>query len=274
MNALRVIKAELKKAVTVRTWWVLLIILFGYILFMAGLMAGVFGTADSHPLPGSNVPKLPQGTLPPLIYSLASSFGYVFPVLFGALTTTSEFRHKTLTPTFLTTPNRGIVLLAKYISGVLIGALFGVASLFASVGIGASILALTGHETGLDQATTWTLFARIVLVMAIWSAIGVGLGVMVPNQVAVIVIVLAFTQFLEPILRIAAGIWDWSAQVGKFLPGAASDAVVGSSFFSLMGEQGFKSATLDWWSGGLVLIAYALVAGLIGWFTSWRNDVA
>ena len=40
----------------------------------------------------------PALQLAPLIYSFASSIGYVFPVLLGALAVTGEFRHKTLTP--------------------------------------------------------------------------------------------------------------------------------------------------------------------------------
>ena len=54
---------------------------------------------------------IPPGEfLAPLIYSFASSVGYVFPVLLGALAVTGEFRHKTLTPTFLAEPNRSLVL--------------------------------------------------------------------------------------------------------------------------------------------------------------------
>ena len=51
--------------------------------------------------------------------------------------------------------------------------------------------------------------------MALWGAIGVGLGVLVTNQVAAIVIVIAFTQFVEPILRFAASLNDVSANIGN-----------------------------------------------------------
>jgi ABC-2 type transport system permease protein len=49
-------------------------------------------------------------------------------------------------------------------------------------------------------------FVRAGLTM--WTIVAV--GVSVTNQVAVIVIVLAFTQLVEPILRVVMGLIDWS----------------------------------------------------------------
>jgi hypothetical protein len=255
-------------------WWVLLIVLVGYVAFTSGLLALVFGgLGDKLSASGGNVPKIPEAALPPIIYSIASSIGYVFPVLFGTLATTAEFRHQTLTPTFLATPRRGVVLGAKFVTLAVVGAVYGVAALIASVGLGASILAATGHDAGLGHSDTWLLFARIVLAMAIWAVIGVGLGALIPSQVAAIVIVLAFTQFVEPILRLVSTFADWMASIGKFLPGAASDALVGSSIFTSLGASTGETQSLDWWSGGLVLLGYAVLAGTFGYFTSWRKDV-
>ena len=265
------IRAELLKVVSVRIWWVLLLVLLGYIGFTAGILALAFG--GIVPSTGTNIPPIPEASLPPLIYSVASSIGYVFPVLFGTLATTSEFRHQTLTPTFLATPHRGIVLAAKLAVAALFGAVYALAALAASVGIGAAILAATGHDTGLGQGDTWLLIARIVLAMALWAIIGVGLGALIPNQVAAVVVVLAFTQFVEPILRLVSSLSDLTGSVGQFLPGAASDALVGSSIFSFLGAAGSQVASLDWWQGGLILVAIAAVVTVLGLFTNWRKDV-
>lgn len=86
-----------------------------------------------------------------------------------------------------------------------------------------------------------------------------------------IVVVLAFTQFVEPILRTVASFVEWLASVGRFLPGAAGDALVGASFYSVLGEAATES--LEWWQGGLVLVALALVFAIAGYFVSWRRDV-
>lgn len=275
MTLLSVIRSELAKLLTVRLWWTLLLILVGYVGFTAGLLAGLFGAMGDQMSSSPGAPQLPSDALPPIIYSTATTIGYVFPVLLGALATTTEFRNQTLTPTFLTTPRRGLVLGAKVIVLAVAGAVFGVASLVASMGLGAPILAATGNPTALDDPGTWALAARVVIAMALWAVVGVGLGVLVPNQVAAIVIVLAFTQFVEPILRFAATIWDWTAEIGRFLPGAASDALVGSSIFTSLGTGtgGATVSPLEWWQGGLVLLAIALAAAGIGYATAWRRDV-
>lgn len=276
MNLIAAIRSEFVKIFTVRMWWVLLIVLFTYVGFTAATLAAVFGGLGDQLATaggGGGIPKLPDEALPPIIYSIASSIGYVFPVIFGTLATTTEFRHQTLTPTFLAQPHRGTVLSAKLVALGIMGAIYGVVALAASVASGSLILTLTGHTSGLDDPETWALFARVVVAMAIWAVIGVGLGALIPSQVAAIVIVLAFTQFIEPILRLVAMSWEWTAGIGQFLPGAASDALVGASFFSVMGAAAPGAQTLDWWQGGIVMLAMAVVAAGVGYFTSWRKDV-
>lgn len=271
MNAFR---AEIAKITTVRLWWVLLLILVGYVAFLAALLAAIFGAfADQLAATGGNVPIVADADLPGIIYSSAVTFGYVIPVLFGALVTTGESRHQTLTPTFLADPHRGRVLAAKAAAVGLFGAVFGVAAIVAAVATGGAILAVGGIDAGLGDPATWALIARAVLAMALWAIIGVGLGVLVPSQVAAIVIVLAFTQFVEPLLRAGASVWEWTAQVGQFLPGAASDALVGASVFTSLGQATTQAVSLEWWQGGLVLLAIAAAASVGGFFTSWRRDV-
>jgi len=267
------VRAEFAKILTVRMWWVLLIILVGYIAFLAMLMAGLFG-ALSDQLVDQGLPAMPEDTIPPVVYSTASSIGYVFPVLFGALAATAELHHKTLTPTFLANPRRLAVLIAKLITLGTFGLIYGIGALIGAVGPGAAVLALTGTDTGLGDSDTWALLGRILIAMTLWAIIGVGLGTLLRSQVMAIVVVLVFTQFLEPILRFGASVWDWTAELGRFLPGAASDALVGASVYTLMGGGGSGGvAPLEWWQGGLVLLAIAAVVTLIGYAVTWRKDV-
>ena len=273
---LRPVAAEFSKILTTRMWWILALVLFGYIALIAGGLSALFGGLQNGSISpdavntGGGADLSTLGTLPPLIYSFAASVGYVFPVLLGALATTGEFRHQTLTPTFLATPKRGRVLGAKTIALFAMGAALGVVGLAASVGIGALVFSGFGIDPLLADGETWGLIGRTVLAMAIWAVIGVGLGVLVPSQVASIVIVLAFTQFIEPLLRFASTFTQITADIGKFLPGAASDALVGESFFTLASPGG---ALLTSWQGGLVLLAYGLIATAGGYFTSWKRDV-
>ena len=274
----RTIGAEFAKIGTTRMWWILAAVMFGYIALLAGglsaLFAGIESGAISPDAAGTGSQGIAGfGSLPPLIYSFASSVGYVFPVLLGALASTGEFRYQTLTPTVLANPRRAQVLGAKTITLFVVGAVFGVIALLASVGVGALVITAFDVDPLLAEPATWALIGRTVLAMAVWSAIGVGLGVLVPNQVASIVIVLAFTQFVEPLLRFASLFTEVTQGIGNYLPGAASDALVGASFFTLAAPGGSQAAMLEWWQGGLVLLAYAVAATAIGYFASWRRDV-
>lgn len=270
MTLVRAISAELRKLFSTRMWWALGLILFGYVAFTASVLAFVFGAmGEQMAESGQPVPT----DLAPVIYSIASTIGYVFPVLLGALVTTAEFRHQTLTPTFLATPKRGNVLGAKALVMLIAGAIFGIVGLVGSMGTGSPILQLTGLDTELGSGDTWALAGRVVIAMALWAVIGVGLGALIPSQVAAIVVVIAFTQFLEPILRLAPTVAEWTGDIVKFLPGAASDALVGASFYSSLAGSTGATVSLEWWQGGLVLAGIAVVLLGVGSVTTWRKDV-
>lgn len=264
----RAVASELRKVVTTRLWWVLGLILFGYVALAAVGIGLLLSLA-----PEEAGAALPEGFLAPLVYSMTTATGFVFPVIFGAMSITNEVRHRTLATAFLATPHRAVVLAAKAVVALVVGALYGVVGLAGSLGLGAASLAAVGQQTLLDDGDTWLLVGRIVLAMAVWGLVGVGVGVLIPSQVGSIVAILAFTQFVEPILRTAAAFADWLAEVGRFLPGAAGDALVGASFFSVIAGAGAGPAPLEWWQGGLVLAAYAVVFGAIGAATTWRRDL-
>ena len=262
----RALAAEFGKALSTRMWWVLLLILIGYVgLAAAGIAFALTVTPEDSGAP------FPTAGVAALVYSMVTASGFVFPIIFGAMSVTSEVRHRTLTATFLATPQRGAVLGSKVIVAVLVGALYGIVGLVAAVGIGAPLLAAADTDTALGESDTWAMLARIVLAMAIWGAVGVGLGVLVPSQVGSIVAILAFTQFVEPIIRTAGAVIDWLGEIVRFLPGAAGDALVGESFYSIISPG---AATLEWWQGALVLAGYAVLFTVIGRYTFWRRDVS
>jgi len=267
-------RSETTKVFSTAAWWVIAIVMIVYVGGMAAGMAGLFGALSDGQL-GPEAGMIPSEGLPAMVYSIASSIGYVFPLLIGTLMVTAEFRHQTLTPTFLATPRRGIALSGKVVVAALLGLLFGVMAIVVTVAPGAGLLAVFGIETQLGEGDTWAMLARILIAFMLWTVIGVGLGALVRNQVAAIVIVLAFTQFVEPILRIAGGFLDWLNNITSFLPGAASDTLVGTSFFTAAGgvDVGSIGVGLDWWGGGLVLAGYAVVLLVLGGLTSWRRDI-
>ena len=267
-------RSEVTKTFTTAGWWILAIVLVVYVGTSAGGLGGVLAATASGSLDGADagMPGIDDSVIAGVIYSLAASLGYVFPLLIGTLMVTAEFRHETLTPTFLATPRRGIVLSGKVLVGILVGAIFAVLALISAVGPGAALIAVFGLDTGLSSSDTWAMFGRIAIALILWTLVGV--GALVRNQVAAIVIVLAFTQFVEPIARVAGNFVDGLREVTHYLPGAASDALVGFSIFSTVGSDPAVTTGIEWWVGGLVLAGYALVLLILGHLLSWRRDVS
>lgn len=274
MSIAHATRSELTKQFTTSMWWILGIVLFVYVGMTAGGLAATFGALASGSLPGGSAgsAQLPAEMLPPIIYSIATAVGYVFPLLIGTLLVTGEFRHKTLTPTFLATPRRGVALAGKVFAGAAMGILYAALAIVAAVGLGGAVLAVFGVDAQLGQGDTWALIGRMVLAFVLWVLVGIGVGTLVRNQIAAVVGVLAFTQFLEPILRTIGGLVDGVSTLTRLLPGAASDALVGASVYASLGGQ--TGDALPWWVGGLLLLGYGAVFLLLGWLTSWRRDVS
>ena len=258
-------RVELRKFVSTRLWWVLLIVLAAYMVFMGAVMAFTL-TAETAE---SGAADLMPVEVAQTVYSLGNSLGYVFPLVIGALAVTTEFRHKTITATFLVEPRRTVVLVAKFMAGTVIGVAYGAAGTLATVLGGAPLLAWQGDGAHLGDTGVLATIGLTIVSMTIWTMIGVGFGTVLTSQVASIVVLLAFTQFVEPLLRAALGAVDALAPVGRFLPGSAAESISGASIYSAMGVFDL----LQRWQGALVMLAYVLLLGVVGRLTSFRRDI-
>ncbi|WP_300527202.1 ABC transporter permease [uncultured Nocardioides sp.] len=256
--------AEWRKLTSTALWWVLALGMAAYLAFVGAAMAFSLTVA-------------PEGFAPPLggldaaltVYGVLNAVGYVFPLVVGTLLVTTEVRHKTLTQTLLAEPRRGVVLGAKLVLAAGIGLLYGVAGVVGLVAAGAPVLSAVGDGAFLDDPEVVRALLLGVLVTGLWAVLGTGFGAVVPQQVAAVVAILAFTQFVEPIARLALGAVDGLSVVSAYLPGAAADAVVGASLFSQMGDVDLLPA----WGGALVLLGYAAALTLAGRLATFARDV-
>lgn len=261
------LRVEWLKVRTTRMWWILLLVMVGYVGLTAAFIAFAFG-ALPEAAPGA--PSLDDRTTLLVMYTLGLPLGYVFPVVLGVLAITTEYRYQTLTPTFLGEPRRGLVLTAKLLVSFALGLVAGVLALAASVVAAAPIVALTGHAVMLDDPLIWRSLAQACLGMALWAAIGVGLGALLRNQVAAVVAIIAFSQLVEPIARFGLNAWSATRDIAQFLPGAAADAMAGASVYNV---GSVAPQLLQWWQGGLVLATYAALFCLLGGRLTLQRDV-
>ncbi|MDR6172988.1 ABC-2 type transport system permease protein [Nocardioides zeae] len=261
------IRSELTKLTSTRMWWVLALAMCGYLAFIGAVMAFALtvaagdATAALAPVEGEAAATT--------VYGLVNAVGYAFPLLAGSMLMTSEFRHRTITQTLLVEPRRTVVLVAKLAVSVPLGLVYGVAGAAGIVGAAAPVLAWRGDGAHLGSGEVWRVIALTVVVTVLWTVIGTGFGAVLTQQVAAIVVILVFTQFVEPVARVALGAIDGLDRVAMFLPGAAADGLIGSAFFAEMGE----GELLPRWAAGLVLLAYAAGLALVGRLTTLRRDL-
>lgn len=263
------IRSEIRKTLTTRLWWILLLSNIALVAFFAITLGAAFGfDAGGTDMEGNPIAIDPV-SLATMVYTVGVGFGYVFPVILGALSVTGEVRHGTLDTTLVLQPRRGTVILAKFVAIIPFALLFAVASVATGVASGAAVFAITDMPLELGNTDVIRALLMGVVALTVWALVGVGLGTALTNQVAAIVVLLGFTQFVEPILRIVFAMVESLSAIGSYLPGAAGEAIVGASFYA---SAGMDSALLPPWGGVAMLLAYAAITGIVGWLTTFRKD--
>lgn len=265
---LTAVRAEWLKVRTTRMWWILLLVMIGYVTMIAAFIAFAFSAIPADAA-AQGAPTLDTSSTVLAAYTLGLPVGYVFPVVIGVLVVTTEYRYQTLTPTFLGEPRRAVVVTAKLVVGFAVGLAFGVLGIASSVAGAAPVIAVTGHPSLLGDPEIWGSLGQACLGMALWAGIGVGLGAMLRNQVAGVVVIIAFSQLVEPAARLGLSAWNATRDVAQFLPGAAADAMAEASLYNI----GSSMRLLAWWQGGLVLAGYMVLFCLLGGWVMLRRDV-
>jgi len=174
----------------------------------------------------------------------------LFSGLAGVLLVTSEYRYGTIRPTYLFTPRRSSVLIAKLIAGLLTGLVFGAAGVGLALGIGSLILSARGIPSALDAGEIALLAGGALAGTALRGAFGVGLGAIVRNQVGAVIGLLAWDFVINALL------FGLAPSVGRFMPTTAADALMGLKTEHLLSPIAGGTILLGW----TVLLALASVA--------------
>jgi ABC-type transport system involved in multi-copper enzyme maturation permease subunit len=194
------------------------------------------------------------------------SFGYLFALLLGVLCITTEFRHKTVTTAFLVTPNRPVFVVGKLILAALAGAALAVVLLVATLtGGGLALVARGGSFSSLLHQVP-SVAPGMILVMALFGILGVGVGSLLTNQVAAIVTVLGWFIIGQTIL---VGLVNGAA---RWVPTGAASAAANVSQGHRDGAASFQ--LFNWWQGTLLMLAYGLVFAVIGSAVLTQRDIS
>lgn len=261
------IKAEVRKLLTTRLWWGMAIAVFVFGAGIAALMGAISSSDPSQEAIEAGAPVMSPTEIAIATYTGGSAFGYVLLMVIGIMTVGSEYRHQTITSSLLAVPQRMRLIGAKIIALLGFGVMYGLIFLAGSVTIGATVLSLRGLEVLPEPGTVIRSLLLLLLVLGLWALIGLGLGILIPNQVAAILVGVALAFIIEPIIGALAAQTDWGQTMAQYFPNQATAAVLG-------GYQGEVVEQLSWWAGALVLAAYAAVMAGIGSFLTQRRDVS
>jgi len=260
------IRAEWLKLRTTAVPWVL----GGIALLITGLLIVVYfanhgGNGGDNAVQPTFGPPTP--TIPHTVQQLRNLIGeglvgYLFALLLGVLIITTEFRHKTVTTTFLITPRRPRMVVSKLLFAALAG--IGLAILVLAVtviGGGITIVAKGGSFSPLIHQIP-AVAPGVILVFALCGLVGVGVGSLITNQVAALIVVLGWFLIVENII---SGIWPGTT---KWLPTGAAAAAASVT------ERGRNDVLLlQWWQGSLLILAYALVFAAVGSAVLTQRDI-
>jgi len=244
------VRAEVLKLRTTRVFFGLCAAVAAFTIL--GVVAGILTAGNS----GS--PPLGSAASARNIFGSGSTAG-IFALILGILAVTGEIRHGTITQTFLVTPRRSNVVVAKLIGMVVAAGALGLLASVVTVAVAWPWLAAKDVSVSVLSSDVGTVMLLGIAGTALSGVIGAGVGALVRNQVAAIVGALVWEFVLENIL---VGVVP---SVGKWLPGAAARG--------LSRETLQNGSLLPAWGAALVLVAYCLAFSIAGAQLLIRRDV-
>jgi len=242
----RLVRAELLKLVTTRVplWLGLLIVA------LEVLVISLHVSQDS-------LSSLAEARNQRDVVSIAAISALISLIL-GIVATAGEYAHGTVNHTFLVTPVRERVVVAKLAGAGLGGAALGVLSAAFAWGFAALLLSARSVPVHLGSNGVVRVLMGTVAAAAIAGALGVGFGAFTRRQTAAVVVALVWLLVGEPLLGIAG--------IQTYAPGHAIAAVVEA------GEGG--SDLLGFWGGLALALAYVVGFAAVGTAVVRRTDVS
>jgi hypothetical protein len=246
------VRAELRKLTTTRLWlWMLVL---GLAMVGATTSAAI-GFAEPGPL------GLETAAGQRTVFAQATATLVVVGIL-GIIAVTGEFAHQTATPTFLATPRRGRVVVAKLVTYAVAGLGYAAACTVVLLAVALPWLAAKHVDVVLSGTDLARTLGGVGIEVALYAVLGVAVGCLMRNQIAAIVGFVVYIFVVGPIL---SGI-KATSEAAQYMPYQAGNAL-GRLTSSV------DAAMLGQAAGGLVLLAWALAFAALGTQVAIRRDI-
>jgi len=275
---MNLVKAEFLKIRTTSLWWIFGIILLplwasAWLLNWGTANITAQGAADAGDtsLRAEQVRAAGEAVnIAANLYTSGQFLGVLIVMLFSAILVTNEFFHQTATTTFLVTPLRERVVLAKLGASVLVGLVVWLVMSVLNLLIVPLLLSQLKIGSHLSDPAIWRAIGLNGLAFGLWAILGVGLGVLIRSQLAAAITLSVgylVGSFAASILFavLTSQVAEWISKLEVIVPTAASALMVAGT--DLPGNP-------PRWVGALVLVAWALVTGVIGTVLMKRRDIS
>jgi ABC-2 type transport system permease protein len=241
------IRSEVLKLRTVRGPWLLLAA--GPVLVIVGISGLIVSGTSVHD---------PTAQAKALSHVGLTS---IFTLLFGIIAVAGEYRHRTITDTYLSTPARGHVVGAKLVVYAALAALAGVVSTLVGLAVAAAWWADKGASFGWGDSAMWATIGGGIAWNAVFAAVGVSVGALIRNLVGAVAAALAWIALVEGVVGQLIG------NLARWLPFYAGQAL-GAGGTAMLPEP-----LLPRVGALVVLLVYTAIFALAAITTSVRRDV-
>lgn len=247
------VRSELLKVRSTQVWlWMLLLSVVFTGLLTAGSVAGETQAGKAHPDYVT-------------IFTASQGAGIAMLVI-GMLGFTTEFRHKTITPTLLAAPRRLQLVAGKTLAYTLLAVMYAATCLVVNVAVAVPLLSAKdvpvrlGGDVPVGMLKCWVLLAYAVL-------LGLAIGAVVRHQAAAMAGGIIYFAILN-------GVWSivpYVRRVWPFSPAAAAQAFVSSHGF-----DGYPSDIphLSTAEDAVVMAVWVVVPLLVSAWLMRRRDIS
>lgn len=187
-------------------------------------------------------------------------------LVLGLLGLTTEFRHKTITPTLLATPNRWRLLGGKAASYAVFAIVYALVCVLLNFAIAIIWLSSVGVPVEFSQGVPGGV-AKAFVTLVLTGIFGLGLGAVLRNQAAAMVFGIVYFFILDNLLSFV----PWVRKGYAYTPGGAVKAFNSNGEVSNMPDDVHLLIPM---AGGALFLVWALALLIIGGRLSLSRDIS
>jgi ABC-2 type transport system permease protein len=260
-----VLRAELRRISTTKLWWIALICI---LVLSAGYAALPAVVALLQTRAGAGSSPFTDPGIIRSIYNGGNVLSRILAMAVGIVAIGSEYRYGTLASSYLATPRRVRMVLGKAGALLIFGLIYGITSVAAGIFVAIPFVLANNGSLLLDQPETWRSIILGVGSIALWTMIGMGLGIMIKNMLVALLVGIVVGFLVEPVISVVFFLKRWD-ELLNLMPSGATNAMLEMTSPVLFAGQ----HPTPWWLAGLILAGWCLLPAVAGMLSAVRRDV-